>query len=329
MPHSHAPALARCVEAYLLDCQSRGLSPSTLKHYTRSLHLLSQLLPPGARWHTRAAMRQALAALQGHGYSKATLGMYLRAWKTLLAFAHHEGWIAEDLTRVVKVPRSEPRRDLILAPADMERLIHAALAGRTGKRDATILTLLFDTGLRAGELCALEVEHVDLHARLLTVPRGKMGSRVVPIGETLNELLRLWLWSHPTGHGPLFPSRNTGAALRPNSLWQLFDTLGNRAGMQVHPHQLRHSFAVNFLRNGGDVFTLQKIMGHAKLEMTLWYAALTDEDMKRRHAAASPADRLGRQVAVRDQGGEGADTSGVSQHALLVGSPRDTALHVL
>jgi hypothetical protein len=86
---------------------------------------------------------------------------------------------------------------------------------------------------------------------------------------------------------------------------------------------------VNYLRNGGDAFTLQKILGHSRLEMTRWYTTLNDEDVQRRHAAASPGDRLGWQVTVRDQEGDGAHRSGVPGKTAQVGSPRGHALHVV
>jgi integrase/recombinase XerD len=66
-----------------------------------------------------------------------------------------------------------------------------------------------------------------------------------------------------------------------------------RAGVRgVHPHKLRHTAAVTFLRNGGDAFALQRILGHSSLTMTRNYVALTDADIKAAHEKASPGDRF-------------------------------------
>lgn len=286
-------ALARCGADYLADCRARNFSRRTVEHYARALELLAASLPAGVQWDTPSAVRQAVAALQEHGYSKASLSMYLRAWRSFLNFCKREELVSEGLARYIRPPKTEPRRETILVPRDVERLLRAAADSATGMRDVAILTLLFDTGLRAGEVCALMVANVDLGAHVMTVPTGKTGGRSVPIGRTTTKALRAWLRVHPTGDGPLFPSARTGKPLRANSLFQRLTVIGKRAGIDTHPHQWRHSFAVNYLKYGGDVFTLQRILGHSTLVMSRWYATLNDADVQARHEVASPADRLG------------------------------------
>lgn len=83
-----------------------------------------------------------------------------------------------------------------------------------------------------------------------------------------------------------------GTPMTRNCLTMLFRRLSRRSGIKCFPHKLRHTFAVSYLRNGGDIFTLQRILGHSSLEMVRRYVTLADGDVQRVHERASPMDRL-------------------------------------
>lgn len=289
-------SLVFCIDDYVADCRARNLSERTIAHYARALVLFQECLARGAAWNTTAAVREAVASLRGRPqYGAASLSMYLRAWRSFLRFCRTEELIEVDLARLIKPPRTEPRREVILDADAVQVLLDAASQGYNGLRDSAMLTMMFDTGIRAGEVVALRVRHVDFGARTLTVPSGKTGGRSVPIGRMTAKGLRRWFMAYPRSSedgAPLFPSSTTGKALTVNSLRLCLKRISDRAGIKTHPHQWRHSFSVNYLRNGGDVFSLQRILGHTTLVMSRWYASLSDQDVQARHAVASPADRL-------------------------------------
>jgi integrase/recombinase XerD len=90
---------------------------------------------------------------------------------------------------------------------------------------------------------------------------------------------------------PLFIGRND-RRMNPTSLRLLLTRMGKRAGVpDCHPHRMRHTFALEFLRGGGDVFSLQKLLGHSTLDMVRNYVAIAQVDVQNAHRRASPVDR--------------------------------------
>ncbi len=169
----------------------------------------------------------------------------------------------------------------------------------TGKRDKAILLTLLDTGLRASELCALRIADVDLKSGRVEVRPGQAGKakggkgRIVFLGKSA----RRFLWRYLTERedmedpeAPLFLGKQH-RVLNSNGLRQLVNGLGQKAGVRkCHPHRFRHTFAITYLRSGGDVFTLKSLLGHGSLDMVEHYARIAEVDVEQAHRKASPAD---------------------------------------
>jgi len=176
-----------------------------------------------------------------------------------------------------------------------------------------ILTLL-DTGLRVNELINLKIDNVWLEEGIIKVLGKGNKERLVPVGKQIRRLL----WRYITHYRPeparpnldnLFLTRD-GRSLTKNRVDSMMKHYGERArlsGIRCSPHTLRHTFAVTYLRNGGDVFSLQRILGHSSLEMTRRYCELADVDIEKAHALASPVDnlKLGSKPASSACGGNG------------------------
>ena len=165
----------------------------------------------------------------------------------------------------------------------------------TGKRDKAIVLMLLDTGLRAGELSRLTVGDVQNEKVYVAPWRSgrKTKSRFVYLGRSTTRAIFRYMISrgHPNEQEPLFLSRWEDP-LNSNSLRGMIKSLGIRAGvLKAHPHRFRHTFAIQYLRNGGDVFTLQRLLGHSSLEMVRRYLQVADRDAAKAHRSASPVDR--------------------------------------
>ncbi|HEY3268666.1 MAG TPA: tyrosine-type recombinase/integrase [Armatimonadota bacterium] len=198
--------------------------------------------------------------------------------------------------------------------------LRAAGETRHASRDRAILLLLYDTGIRASELCDLTLKYVDFtHGEINVLGKGNK-RRSVPISDDTAHALWNYLYEdsnrkpslrqlrrggldpaaipHPRKNDEaVFRSdRGVGAgdALTPNGLLQLVERIGRAASVtkRCSPHSWRHTFAVTFLRNGGNVFSLQKMLGHTSLVVTRRYVALAEADIARQHEMYSPVAAL-------------------------------------
>lgn len=157
--------------------------------------------------------------------------------------------------------------------------------------------LLLDTGLRIGELVSLKMEDVHMGKGFVKVMGKGKKERIVPIGNNAQKALQRYLFRYRTrpahaGIENVFLSIH-GTALTDNSMKLMFARLGQRSGVQrLHAHPCRHTFATRFLVNGGDVFTLQQILGHSTSEMVRHYVNLAASDVIMKHQRCSPLDRL-------------------------------------
>lgn len=227
----------------------------------------------------------------------------------LRAFFH---WlVSEEVIESSPLDKIKPpiaRADQIqpFSPDDMESLLAAARLSRHPARDQAILLLGVDAGLRATELCSLKRRDVDFDERCCTVVgkgnKRRNKRRKVYFGIRVRKALIGYVQAerHDSDDPLFFADRGTraGEGLRRGGLLQLMWRLGKAAGIERRkrsPHTLRHTFAVEFLKAGGNVFTLKEHLGHTDLTMTNRYVSFAQADIQNQHRRYSPADRIGRQ----------------------------------
>jgi len=231
----------------------------------------------------------------------------------LWTWAVNEGIVEENIVRTIDPPPVEPPVIKTFTKEEIAALLKACDQSRTWKtrqttantrptadRDHAIILVLLDTGIRAQELCDIEIDDLNLGANSIKIGGKGRGrdkkERYVCIGK--RTVRALWKYLTPrlkstNGEDRLFvvcPEDD----FRPMSrdiLGRLLRRIGNRAGIsKVHPHRFRHTFAINYLRNGGDVFTLQALLGHSSLDMVKRYTRMAQIDCANAHKSASPVD---------------------------------------
>ncbi|MCX6095081.1 MAG: tyrosine-type recombinase/integrase [Candidatus Bipolaricaulota bacterium] len=179
------------------------------------------------------------------------------------------------------------------------KAVVAAVRQKTwnGIRNRAMLLTLLDTGVRLGELIALNLGDLDLGAARIRIRSGKgERERYVFVGRVVLRSLRGWIDTR--GHGqefwPLFVTRG-GQRLDRRNVQRILERISARAGLggkHIHPHLLRHTFATHYIMNGGDPFSLQRILGHSDIQTTMIYVNLAGVGLKEAHAKASPVDAL-------------------------------------
>jgi integrase/recombinase XerC len=276
----------------------------------------------------RAALRAFLAELHRLGQSRATAARKLAGVRTFLRYLWREGAIEDDPSALVATPKREVRMPAHLSEGEMDALL-AAPDGDTplSRRDRTILELFYASGLRLSELAGLDVDDVNLSAKMVRV-HGKGGKeRIVPFNASTAKAIREYLKdreaitsgrdgqdrlegrdarredpSSPSRRsrpsGPLFVNYR-GGRLTVRSIDRLVRryVAATSARLGISPHALRHSFATHLLQRGADLRVIQELLGHARLSTTQRYthvnAAQLLEVYRKSHPRAGKAGKAG------------------------------------
>jgi site-specific recombinase XerD len=262
----------------MLACRARRLSVHTIADYERTLRkFLTHVGDSPIRVITRTQIEAFLAA---QPFSSKTVLNYHIGLAAPWTWAFREGYVDVHIVRQVVKPK--PQRVVIDPFTDVEVRAMLASVKRNTDRDRAIIFLLLDTGVRASELCGLDIKDIDLASRKIKVLGKGNKERFLPISSRTASIVFKY-----TSMAELikpFPFTRT-------SLAHLIQQIGKRAGIQdAHPHRFRHTFAINYLRNGGDPYTLQEILGHSTLEMVKRYLALAQVDVDSAHKRASPVE---------------------------------------
>jgi site-specific recombinase XerD len=166
-----------------------------------------------------------------------------------------------------------------------------------GLRDYTLMLVMLDTGIRPNELLQIRLEDLDLANSQIIVREEYSKTRqlrILPLSDTVLQSIKKLInvrhseWRNDV---PIFCSFS-GHMLTSHNLQEKFRDYSKKAGIKITPYHLRHTFALWFIRNNGNIFALQKMMGHAKLDMTRHYVNLVQADIRNSHKESSPINTL-------------------------------------
>jgi len=289
------------VQVFTLYCKSKGLADRTLQTYESSLKKLGEYLH---RYNTDSEgitpnhLRGFVAEQLGKGLARSSIAIHMRSVCVFFNFLARERIVEKNPIQNVDIPKVPQTYPQVLAKEQTKRLLKACNRSTwVGTRNYAMLLTFLDTGIRLSELIGLNLEDVNLRNWTIRVRNGKGGKeRYVFVGRTLFRALRKWVDARGVScpDSVFFTTRN-GYRHDLRNVERIIERLAKRAGLtgiRVTPHIFRHTFATHYIMNGGDPFSLQRILGHADIKTTMIYVNLAGAGLREAHAKASPVDRL-------------------------------------
>ncbi|MFH0802638.1 MAG: tyrosine-type recombinase/integrase [bacterium] len=270
--------------------QVEGRAPRTLKDYADHVTRFFHRYPDSYPDHLREAV---LSYMAQEGIKPTTYNLRREYLRGFFSWCCREGYLQKDPTAGLP-KRKDEGRIVNIPPEILTRLLSLPdVSTFAGLRDRALLFLCFDTGIRPGEALALRPSDVNLPALEVYVKAESAKTRTrrtLPISPPTAKALHEVISARHPGWAlsvPLFPTFS-GRPMSSSGWGHVLEKYVKKLGVKITPYSLRHAFALNFLRNGGNVFSLQRMMGHSDLTMTKKYLALTQEDIRAEHQRASP-----------------------------------------
>lgn len=284
----------KALQEFILSAKADGLAVKTVKWYQ---YTIGTLVDAGADRDvesiTTNELRQHIVALRERLAAESASG-HVRALHRFFSWCSTEYELPKNPMSGIKraaPSRSEPKA---ITSGDFIKLFNATIDSPAGVRDRAILAFFADTGVRLGGLLTLELDRVDMDNRRAHVREKGRKLRVVPFTHYTKVLLSHWLEVRVSSSTVLFTTV-TGQPLTESGLHEILKRLKRRANVtgRVNPHAFRHAFAREYLRAGGDLVTLARLMGHEKIDTTAaFYAVFSSDELAEAHEKRSPLNTL-------------------------------------
>jgi integrase/recombinase XerD len=273
--------MKRDIEAFLQYLtKDKGYSQNTLAAYRNDLTQMAAFIAAeqakGIITSYGGLLKSYLLKLREKRYSVATTARKVASAKSFFKFMVDSGRMKENPAQNLPSPQVSKRAVKSLTPSEYQKLLGEAakLSTPEARRDAMMLELLYATGLRIGELVALNTENIDLERNYVRID----SKRQVPFDHRLGPILGKFLRNerldllYDESEQALFLNRR-GKRLTRQGFWQIIKGYASRAGLsgEVTPQTLRHSFARRKLQNGVELNQLQRLLGHAFISSTRIY----------------------------------------------------------
>lgn len=290
--HDNSPLLPT-IKLYVRYLRlERNLSPNTIEAYRNDLaHLEAFMMRNNLKLEnvTLEQLHTFAASLHEYGITPRSQARVLSGVRSFFRFLVLDGVVENDPTELLEWPSLPEHLPVVLTLEEIDRIEDSIdLSKAEGARNRAIIEVLFSCGLRVSELVNMKLSDLYLEDRVLLV-RGKGNKeRLVPVSNKAISDLKRWFFDRnlmkikPGEDDYVFLNRR-GAHLTRTMILIMVKRQAEKAGIKktISPHTFRHSFATALLQGGADLRSIQAMLGHEKIDTTLVYTHISNEQLRK------------------------------------------------
>lgn len=285
------------------DLLRKNRSPRTREAYGRDLDMFVHWFDGPIIDAKRTDInRYTLHLIQDKHYKTVTTRRCLATLRSFFTYLRREELRDGNPALDVELPKPEQRKPKVLRVGEVVSMLGNRRGGLHEFRDRAILELLYGSGIRRAELAAVTLDDIDFGQKVAIVTGKGNKRRMVPLTDASICAMQSYLCVRPAAESRAFFLSNRNAELGLRQVWKIVKDCAVAAGVpRASTHAMRHSFATHFIEGGGDVSSLQRLLGHSNIATTQIYIDQSLAHLQAAFKAASPRDKAGFNDALRNQ----------------------------
>lgn len=288
---------------FLYSRKIEGCRPATIKHYQDSIHVFNLYYDEHIKMEdiTSSTVSNFFCRLQERGLAEKTICTYIRALRTVLYYFMDNGWMAQFKIKTPKVTRQikhiytdEELRALLQHPRNLKRQNGGKKVTFVEYRDWAFVNYIMGTGQRLSTIINIKIKDLDLQNGLVYLHHLKNRKQIVlPLTSSLVEVMKDYLRIRGNNQNDYLFCTAFGEKVAPSTMIASIRRYNQNRGVEkTSIHLLRHTFAVNWIRQSGDIVKLQHMLTHSDLKTTQLYLDLVYDDLAQNMEEVNPLEKL-------------------------------------